>query len=147
MDQKWPKLIGWKKLPLGKKRIHCQSFTMVEVLVSLVLFAFTAAALISLLVFHVRVSNLLDRKRVASQLATSRMEQLNRMEYDEVILAAEENLPLNEKGTPNAEGPYYRTTSFSTDGNGNILMTVTVASAGDSLRPATSFQLVSARSE
>lgn len=123
-----------------------RAFTLVEALAALVLFALTAAALISLLVFHIRVSNLLERTRTASQLATSRMEQLNRMPSDQVILAVEDRAPLNENGDPNAEGPYFRSTSFALDADGNITITVIVESGGGSFRPAASFELISARS-
>ncbi|MDT8391351.1 MAG: hypothetical protein RRC34_12675 [Lentisphaeria bacterium] len=123
------------------------TFTLVEALVAAVLLALAAAAIISLLVFHFRFSHFLDQKRVVSQVATSRIEVLCEMEFDDITLADETNVRVNEDGIPTADGAYLRSTTLTTEADGGVTITVRVESPGDSIRTPAVFELVTQRYE
>ncbi len=133
--------------PGGGSRLLVRHFTLMEALVALLLLAMVATAMASLIFFHVRLSDYLDRKRQGAQLATSRMEQLGQAPFEQLLFADEDGVPVNQYGVPNEEGPYYRTSVFTTDADGNVVITVTVESGGDSMRPRATFQLISVRSQ
>lgn len=123
------------------------SFTLVEAVIASMLLALAAAAIISLLVFHFQFSNFLDQKRIVSQVATSRIEVLCEMEFEDITLANETDVRVNEDGIPTAEGAYLRSTTLTTEADGSVTISVRVLSPGDSIRKPAEFELVTQRYE
>ena len=122
------------------------NFTLIEALIAAGIMTLAAIAIISLLVFNFRFSNFIDRNRIVSQVATSRMEILCQMDFAD-LSPTTNTVRVNEDGVRTDDGMYLCTTTLTRESDGGMTLSVKVESPGDSMRSPTEFELVTLRYE
>jgi len=95
---------------MKKKKGH----TLVEVIVAIVLYAFSLAAILGVMLQGVTMSKMAELTYTASTIAKNRIERLKNLSVSALDLAAETNTPIDQYGSPDPNGIYMRTTTVST---------------------------------
>ena len=131
----------------GSQRQRRSRLTLVEVVIASFLLMIAVLAIISLLVFHIRYSDFLDRRRVALEIATGRVEFLSEIPFNELSAAVENSVRIDYNGALDAQGDYLRDTTIAQHEDGSYLIQVTVTAPGDSMRFEASAGLTTSRAD
>lgn len=92
---------------------HRMAFTLVEVMVSLFLFALFIGGALGLLSQIMRTHYTVRDRTEATNLAWSRVERAANIEFSALPDLVESGIRINRAGLPDAEGDFLRTTSVS----------------------------------
>ncbi len=109
--------------------------TMPEVLAAFMLTGVTLSATMAFLDQGLWGFTYATRRSTACDIAKNRIEQLRALPYIDLSLMAEEDLPVNADGIPDADGLYRRTTEIGLDLYGSRTATVTISSTWKYDRP------------
>ena len=89
------------------------AYTIVEVIVSVAVLAIVMAGAYRIIVQSANLSRSARNHYVAISIAKNRLEQLRALTFDDLELAEELKIRVNERGIPDANGIFLRTTAIS----------------------------------
>lgn len=102
-------------------------FTLVEILVSVLLFSSALVGLVSVCLSGAQMGQRAEKAYVAYNLAKNRIESLKHLSFAELADAEEEETVIDASGTPDLGGEYLRTTTVTSNYSGSAnLASVTV---------------------
>ncbi len=90
-------------------------FSIVEVVVTMTLVAMFMAGAYVLIVQTSKLSRAARDKYIAATLCKNRLERARNFDYADLHLLIENNLVVNDNGTPTAQGKFRRTTTVNTN--------------------------------
>jgi Tfp pilus assembly protein PilV len=99
----------------GTKRSSRSAFSMVEVIVSGFLIALVMAGAITLVARSMTLSRVARNHYVAISIWKNRLERARTLQYESLSLLAENNVVVDDNGTPAAGGSFSRTTTVNTN--------------------------------
>lgn len=102
---------------------NCKGITLVEVLVSISLVAVVVVALAAAVTQSSVFSKSIDIVYTASYLAQRRVDTLKRLDFDQISLAEETGIRVDETGEISSNGKYIRSTEVTTSVGGNPYLT------------------------
>ncbi len=103
-----------------------KKFTFVELMIAIALSGIVAAAAIGLISSMNWGMNRTRRTSTATEIANNRIADLQNFTYDDLTAMAENNLRVNDLGTPDSDGIYLRTTTIGNEAYHCRQVTVTV---------------------
>jgi len=110
-------------------------FTLIEVLVVLMLTGIAIAAALALLSGSMWGENYLQRRTIASMIATSRVEGLRALPFSDLPDMVEDRVEVNAAGDLDADGGYFRSTTVEDGDYATRLVTVQINSGWRPERP------------
>lgn len=123
-------LIGQSDRPeTGKTGPEKTGFTLVEMLVAVFLLAFVMAGVYRTLHTAMRLRTTAHRHYLSVIVANNRIERAKTVGFLELPFLAENEVRVDEQGTPDQEGQFLRSTQVNTNVNDNpdlVQITVTV---------------------
>ena len=94
--------------------------TLVETMASVLLFALVVGSLLTLTLQNMTMGKRSEFAYTAYNLAKNHIETLKSMPFSNLANAAETATYLDATGTPNADGPFVRTTTVTTSYTGDV---------------------------
>ena len=94
--------------------------TLVETMASILLFALVVGSILNLAIQNMTMGKRSEYAYTAYNLAKNHIETLKSMPFSNLANAAETDTYLDATGTPNADGPYVRTTTVATSYTGDV---------------------------
>lgn len=100
-----------------------KGITLVEVLMSIVIFSVLVVSVLSMVIVISGVSKRADYEYTATTIARSRIERLNQMDFALLASANETDTRVNAQGVSDPNGLYLRTTTVGTNYLGDSHLT------------------------
>lgn len=105
------------------KYLNCKGISLVETMVSILVFGILVTGLLSVATQGMKTSKRADLAFTAYNLAKNHVETLKSMPFSSVSSAAETSTQINDFGTPDPDGLFYRSTTVSTSYTGDANLT------------------------
>ena len=94
--------------------------TLVETMASILLFALVVGSILNLAIQNMTMGKRSEFAYSAYNLAKNQIETLKSMPFSNLTNAAETDTYLDATGTPNADGPFIRNTTVTTNYSGDV---------------------------